>query len=78
MLKDILDLSKYVDKTIAVKYSNGSEIKGTLKGFDGLLNLVVDGVDFNGRKLGLVVCRGTLISSISPMDGFREISNPFE
>ena len=31
----------------------------------------------NSRKLGLVVCRGTQISLISPSDGVEEIANPF-
>ena len=29
------------------------------------------------RRLGLVVCRGTHVSLISPADGMEEISNPF-
>lgn len=31
----------------------------------------------NTRKLGLVVCRGTQVSLISPEDGMEEIANPF-
>lgn len=31
----------------------------------------------NTRPLGLVVCRGTQISMISPTDGTEEIANPF-
>jgi small nuclear ribonucleoprotein (snRNP)-like protein len=30
------------------------------------------------RRLGLVVCRGTHVSLISPSDGMEEIANPFE
>ena len=30
------------------------------------------------RKLGLVVCRGTQIILICPIDGMEEIANPFE
>jgi hypothetical protein len=29
------------------------------------------------RTLGLVVCRGTQVSLISPVDGMEEIANPF-
>ena len=29
------------------------------------------------RSLGLLVARGTLLTSISPVDGSEEISNPF-
>ena len=31
----------------------------------------------NTRPLGLVVCRGTQVSLISPSDGMEEIANPF-
>ncbi|OAA43549.1 U6 snRNA-associated Sm-like protein LSm7 [Beauveria brongniartii RCEF 3172] len=59
---------------------------GTLKGFDALMNLVLDDVqetvrDEDGnestRPLGLVVVRGTLLVLISPVDGSEEIANPF-
>ena len=29
------------------------------------------------RNLGLVICRGTTVILICPMDGYEEISNPF-
>ena len=61
-----------------------------MKGFDKLDNLVLDDcheyirdpsdqyrVTDNTRPLGLVVCRGTQVSLISPMDGMEEIANPF-
>ncbi|XP_078328520.1 U6 snRNA-associated Sm-like protein LSm7 isoform X2 [Crassostrea virginica] len=38
----ILDLAKYLDKTIRVKFSGGREAAGVLKGYDPLLNLVLD------------------------------------
>ncbi|KAF8797594.1 U6 snRNA-associated Sm-like protein LSm7 [Phlegmacium glaucopus] len=38
----ILDLSKYVDERIRVKFTGGRE--GILKGYDQLLNLVLDDV----------------------------------
>lgn len=59
---------------------------GTLKGYDALMNLVLDDVsetlrDDDGntttRPLGLVVARGTLLVLVSPMDGSEEIANPF-
>ena len=59
---------------------------GTLKGYDALMNLVLDDVsetlqDGEGntstRPLGLVVARGTLLVLVSPMDGSEEIPNPF-
>jgi len=84
--ENILDLSKYMDKQITVKFSGGREVIGTLKGYDQLMNLVLDEVkealtDDQGniryRKLGLIVARGTLLVVISPVDGSEEIANPF-
>eukprot|EP00794_Sanderia_malayensis_P002388 gene2388-2749_t len=88
--ESILDLTKYMDKTIRVKFSGGREVSGVLKGFDPLLNLVLDNTteyirDMNDpykltddtRRLGLSVCRGTAVVLICPMDGTEEISNPF-
>ncbi|EXJ59461.1 small nuclear ribonucleoprotein [Cladophialophora psammophila CBS 110553] len=85
--ENILDLSKYVEKQISVKFNGGREIAGTLKGYDQLMNLVLDDVketmrDDEGnettRPLGLVVARGTLLVLISPVDGSEEIENPFQ
>ncbi|EPE26419.1 Sm-like ribonucleoprotein [Glarea lozoyensis ATCC 20868] len=82
--ENILDLGKYMDKQITVKFTGGRE--GTLKGYDALMNLVLDDVsetlrDDEGntttRPLGLVVARGTLLVLVSPMDGSEEIPNPF-
>ncbi|GAC98696.1 hypothetical protein PHSY_006290 [Pseudozyma hubeiensis SY62] len=84
----ILDLSKYIDQTIRVKFAGGREVFGTLKGFDQLMNLVMDEVkeslrDEEGnvtdktRNLGLVVLRGTALTVINPADGFESIENPF-
>ncbi|KAL9138615.1 MAG: hypothetical protein Q9175_000188 [Cornicularia normoerica] len=84
--ENILDLAKYMDKEIIVKFNGGREIQGTLKGHDQLMNLVLDGVqemlrDDDGntstRSLGLIVARGTLLVLISPLDGSEEIANPF-
>ncbi|KAI1392179.1 like-Sm domain-containing protein [Hypoxylon trugodes] len=84
--ENILDLSKYTDKRITVKFNGGREVTGTLKGYDALMNLVLDDVqevmrDDEGkeatRSLGLVVARGTLLVVISPVDGSEEIENPF-
>ncbi|KAF7793547.1 hypothetical protein EIP86_004661 [Pleurotus ostreatoroseus] len=81
----ILDLTKYVNERIRVKFAGGREVTGVLKGFDQLLNLVLDDVEENlqteseqaTRSLGLVVCRGPTITLLSPVDGSEEIANPF-
>merc|ERR1711911_27761 len=86
----ILDLSRYMDKLIRVKFSGGREAAGILKGYDPLLNIVLDNtVEFlrdpedpfklseDTRQLGLVVCRGTAVVLICPADGMESIPNPF-
>ncbi|CCO28379.1 U6 snRNA-associated Sm-like protein LSm7 [Rhizoctonia solani AG-1 IB] len=40
----ILDLSKYQDERIRVKFTGGRQVTGVLKGYDQLLNLVLDDV----------------------------------
>eukprot|EP00074_Homo_sapiens_P102361 XP_016882358.1 U6 snRNA-associated Sm-like protein LSm7 isoform X1 [Homo sapiens] len=67
-----------------------SSASGILKGFDPLLNLVLDGtIEYmrdpddqyklteDTRQLGLVVCRGTSVVLICPQDGMEAIPNPF-
>jgi len=80
----ILDLSKYVNERIRVKFTGGREVTGILKGYDQLLNLVLDGVqeevqepEAHIRSLGLTVLRGPTITLLSPVDGLEEIANPF-
>ncbi|KAI9253010.1 hypothetical protein BY458DRAFT_352805 [Sporodiniella umbellata] len=78
-----------MDKEIRVQFQGGREMIGTLKGYDPLLNLVLDNTtenkkDLEGesntdnkRTLGLSVLRGTSIILISPLDGMEQIENPF-
>ncbi|TMW43527.1 hypothetical protein DOY81_011393 [Sarcophaga bullata] len=40
--ESILDLSKYLEKQIRVKFAGGREASGNTKGYDALLNLVLD------------------------------------
>lgn len=85
-----LDLAKFVDKGIRVKLAGGREVAGVLKGYDQLLNLVLDdAVEYlrdpndsmritdDTRTLGVVVCRGTAVTMVSPTTGAEEIANPF-
>jgi len=85
--ENILDLTKYMDKEVSVKFNGGREVTGTLKGYDQLMNLVLDDVkelmrddegNESSRSLGLIVARGTLLVLISPVDGSEEIPNPFQ
>uniref|UniRef100_A0A0D3DAQ7 Sm domain-containing protein n=1 Tax=Brassica oleracea var. oleracea TaxID=109376 RepID=A0A0D3DAQ7_BRAOL len=66
----VLDLAKFVDKGVQVKLTGGRQVTGTLKGYDQLLNLVLDGALES-------VCRGTAVMLVSPTDGTEEIANPF-
>lgn len=88
--ESILDLSKYLEKSIRVKFAGGREAAGILKGYDPLLNLVLDNtteylrdpddpykLTDDTRPLGLVVCRGTSVVLICPVDGMESIPNPF-
>nr|CAB3485886.1 unnamed protein product [Digitaria exilis] len=85
-----LDLAKFVDKGVQVKLTGGRQVTGTLKGYDQLLNLVLDEavesereqddplkLSGKSRQLGLIVCRGTAVMLVSPTDGTDEIANPF-
>lgn len=88
--ESILDLSKYLEKNIRVKFAGGREAAGILKGYDPLLNLVLDNtteylrdsddpykLNQDTRMLGLTVCRGTSVVLICPVDGMESIQNPF-
>ena len=88
--ESILDLTKFLEKSVRVKFAGGREASGTLKGFDPLLNLVLDQtIEYlrdpddpyklteDTRQLGLVVCRGTAVVVICPFDGMEAIPNPF-
>jgi len=88
--ESILDLVKYFDKSITVKFNGGREVTGILKGYDTLVNLVLDDaseylrdpddpykLSDKKRHLGLVVCRGSAVMLISPTEGTEEIANPF-
>ncbi|KAK6747028.1 hypothetical protein RB195_000335 [Necator americanus] len=74
--ESIVDLSRFIDKKIRVKFQGGREATGILKGYDALLNLVLDNcneylrdpenpgtVGDDTRPLGLIVARGTAITN---------------
>jgi|Transcript_6662 U6 snRNA-associated Sm-like protein LSm7 len=86
----VLDLGRFIDKGVRVKLSGGREVTGTLKGYDQLLNLVLDEcveymrdredplrITDETRELGLLVCRGTSVMVVSALDSMEEIANPF-
>ena len=86
----VLDLGRFIDAGVRVKLSGGREVSGTLKGYDQLLNLVLDEtvehlrdpedplkITDETRKLGLLVCRGTSVMTVSELGSMEEIANPF-
>ncbi|CAJ0930772.1 unnamed protein product, partial [Mesorhabditis belari] len=88
--ESIVDLSRFIDKKVRVKFQGGREAMGVLKGYDALLNLVLDNaveylrestdsekIGEETRSLGLIVGRGTAITIIAPADGVEQIANPF-
>ena len=85
-----IELGRLVDKAVHVKLAGGREVTGVLKGYDQLLNLVLDEceeylrdpedplkVTDQTRSLGLIVARGTSVMVVSGLDGMEEIANPF-
>ena len=88
--KSILNLDKHIDRGVRVKMVGGREVEGILKGYDEGASLVLlEGKEYlrspedpsitteETRDLGLVVCRGTQVALICPVDGTNEITNPF-
>ncbi|KAL7528352.1 hypothetical protein ACHAWF_002530 [Thalassiosira exigua] len=88
--ESILELAKLIDSNVRVKCLGGRELRGALRGYDELVNLVLDDCDEflrdpndpeqvtnQTRRLGLVVIRGTQVSLVSPEEGTEEIANPF-
>jgi len=88
--ESILELTKLIDSNVRVKCLGGRELRGALRGYDELVNLVLDDCDEflrdpddpnrvtdRTRRLGLVVVRGTQVSLVSPEEGTEEIANPF-
>lgn len=83
----ILDLAKYKDTKVRVKLMGGRLVTGILKGYDQLMNLVLDEtleymrnpedpyviLKDKTRELGLIVIRGTVLLSLSPSDGSEVI-----
>ncbi|NWH45863.1 LSM7 protein, partial [Fregata magnificens] len=89
--ESILDLSKYIDKTIRVKFQGGREGEPALGPGPGLRRVPLQHEAYfafwhpddqyklteDTRQLGLVVCRGTSVVLICPQDGMEAIPNPF-
>ncbi|KAF3988322.1 hypothetical protein FT663_04078 [Candidozyma haemuli var. vulneris] len=86
----IVDLNKYRDEKVVVKFIGGRQVVGVLKGFDQLMNLVLEDVTEQlrdpedeailtekTREFKVVVVRGPSLLTLSPLDGTESIENPF-
>lgn len=86
-----MDLKKYYNQKVVVKFIGGRQVVGVLKGYDQLMNLVLEEVveqlrdvddesmlTENTRELGTVVVRGPQLLTLSPLEGTESISNPFQ
>jgi len=73
-----------------VKFAGGREVVGTLKGYDQLVNLVLDdcketmrdpsnlyNLSVETREIGLIVARGSSIICLGEENGALDIPNPY-
>eukprot|EP01128_Nolandella_sp_AFSM9_P010970 TRINITY_DN7689_c0_g1_i1.p1 TRINITY_DN7689_c0_g1~~TRINITY_DN7689_c0_g1_i1.p1 ORF type:complete len:116 (+),score=29.40 TRINITY_DN7689_c0_g1_i1:46-348(+) len=87
----ILDLSPHIGSGVCVKFHGGREVTGILRGWDTLMNMVLDdsvetmrdpedpyNLSDKKRTLGLSVCRGTAVMAVFPTEGYAMVENPFE
>lgn len=54
--ESIVDLSRYLEKVIRVKFAGGREVSGILKGYDPLVNLVLDNTtEYLRGKMNIII-----------------------
>ncbi len=61
------DLKKYMEKNVAVKINGNRKIKGTLRGYDQFMNLVLDNASEdaeNAKNIGMIVIRGNSVVQV--------------
>ncbi|KAL0221324.1 hypothetical protein RCL1_001178 [Eukaryota sp. TZLM3-RCL] len=79
--KDIIDMSKFINRPVHIRLSGGRTVTGIVKGYDALLNTVLDNMiellhdpenpsilSGESRSLGIGVVKGATIASIFPTD----------
>ena len=61
-------LNEWIKKTVSIKLTNGNIVKGTLKGFDQQMNLILENseysVDNKTQSLGNVILRAANIITV--------------
>ena len=75
---NIYDLSPFINKKISIIFSGGRKIRGILKSYDTLENMILDDVEeiFPNekiRELGLAFIKGSSLESVIPGE-YEEIS----
>jgi U6 snRNA-associated Sm-like protein LSm7 len=77
----IIDLESYFNHRIRVKFVGHREVSGVLKAYDKVPNLVLENATEHraqgDRDLGIVIVRGSLITSLCPAASYAATENPF-
>lgn len=84
----IIDLEPILNKEVNISIMSGRNVKGTLTGYDQLMNVVIenatittpDSISSSGQEetheLKKVVVIGRLILCFEPLDGYQILPNP--
>ena len=79
---NIYDLSPFINKKVFIIFAGGRKIKGILKSFDTLENMILDNTieifpNDKKRELGLVFVKGSSLESFIPGE-YEEISELYK
>ena len=79
---NIYDLNSFLNKKISIIFAGGRKIKGILKSFDTLENMILDDVEEifpndKTRELGLTFVKGSSLESVIPGE-YEEIPALFK
>ncbi|KAI5180269.1 U6 snRNA-associated Sm-like protein LSm7 [Nematocida sp. AWRm80] len=80
--EQVFDLERYINKTVIVSFLGGIQVRGVLKGYDQLLNMVIEkgkmikvpdteSTDLNmlcNEPEGSIMCKGSSVCSIDLVD----------